>query len=50
MVQPGCVHRPIKLYLRTNADIKNVKIVNHHRVASARKILLNIIIFNDMIK
>ena len=26
MVQPGCGHRPIKLYLRTNSDIKNDKI------------------------
>ena len=26
MVQPGCEHRPIKLYLRTNSDIKNDKI------------------------
>ena len=26
MVQPGCEHRPIELYLRTNSDIKNDKI------------------------
>ena len=26
MVQPGCEHRPIKLYLLTNSDIKNDKI------------------------
>ena len=26
MVQPGCELRPIKLYLRTNSDIKNDKI------------------------
>ena len=26
MVQPGCEHGPIELYLRTNSDIKNDKI------------------------
>ena len=26
MVQPGCEHRPIKLYLCPNSDIKNDKI------------------------
>ena len=26
MVQPGCEHRPIKLYPRTNSDINNDKI------------------------